>query len=98
ILYKLLKEVSTSSERRARRLVSIFEALRDALRADEPAALATVVEGPRPGAKLLVRLDGPPLGTLGNADLDRVVVRDLLGALASGLSTTRHYGPHGEAR
>ena len=33
----------------------IYEALRDALRAEEPVALATMVEGPRPGAKLLVR-------------------------------------------
>lgn len=37
-------------------------------------------------------------GSLGDAGLDRVVARDALGALASGLSTTRHYGRHGEAR
>jgi xanthine dehydrogenase accessory factor len=63
-------------------------------------ALAEVVEGPAEllGAKLLVGPDRPALGTLGDADLDRVVVRDALGELASGLTTTRHYGRHGEAR
>ncbi|MHB1785914.1 MAG: XdhC family protein [Acidimicrobiales bacterium] len=50
------------------------------------------------GAKLLVRPGQDPVGSLGHPDLDRVVARDGLGALASGQSTTRHYGPHGEAR
>ncbi len=76
----------------------IYEALRDALRAQEPVALATVVDGPELGAKLLVRPGAPALGTLGNADLDRVVGRDALGELEAGLTSTRHYGPHGEAR
>ncbi|MGH9033894.1 MAG: XdhC family protein [Acidimicrobiia bacterium] len=77
---------------------SIYEALRDALRADEPVALATVTEGPAVGAKLLIRPSRPPLGSLGDADLDRVVSRDALGGLEAGLTSTRHYGPHGEAR
>ncbi|MGZ6979971.1 MAG: XdhC family protein, partial [Acidimicrobiia bacterium] len=51
----------------------IFDALEEALRAERPAALATVVDGPGLGAKLLVRPDLPTLGTLGNPDLDRVV-------------------------
>ena len=76
----------------------IFAALRDALRADEPVALATVVEGPQPGAKLLVRPGHKPLGSLGDADLDRVVARDAQGELEAGLTGTRHYGLHGEAR
>jgi xanthine dehydrogenase accessory factor len=76
----------------------IFAALRDALRADEPVALATVVEGPQPGAKLLVRPGHEPLGSLGDADLDRVVARDAQGELEAGLTGTRHYGLHGEAR
>ena len=38
------------------------------------------------------------LGTLGDADLDRVVARDALGELEAGLSSVRHYGEHGEAR
>ncbi len=76
----------------------VYEALRDALRADRPVALASVIGGPSTGAKLLVAPDAPPAGSLLDADLDRVVVRDALGALESGLTVTRHYGPHGEAR
>lgn len=76
----------------------VYETLRDALRAEEPVALATVVEGPNLGAKLLVRPDASNLGTLGDADLDRVVVRDACGALEAGSTSTRHYGLHGEAR
>jgi xanthine dehydrogenase accessory factor len=76
----------------------LYEVLRDALRAEEPVALATLLEGPSPGAKLLVRPGSDPLGTLGDPDLDRVVARDSLGALESGLTSTRHYGPKGEAR
>ena len=69
-----------------------------ALRASEPVALATVVDGPNLGAKLLVRPGAGPLGTLGDADLDRVVARDAAGELESGITVTRHYGAHGEAR
>jgi xanthine dehydrogenase accessory factor len=76
----------------------IYEVLRDTLLDDAPVALATVTEGPHLGAKLLVRPDAQPLGTLGDADLDRVVARDALGELESGLTSTRHYGAHGEAR
>ena len=76
----------------------VFDALRDALRRDEPVALATVTDGDPVGAKLLVGPGREPLGTLGRADLDRVVTRDALGALAAGTTTTRHYGRHGEAR
>jgi xanthine dehydrogenase accessory factor len=76
----------------------VFDALRGALQAAEPVALATVIDGPRLGAKLLVRPGVEPLGTLGNADLDRVVARDALGELEAGLTSTRHYGEHGEAR
>ncbi len=54
--------------------------------------------GTRLGACLLVREDGSSAGTLGEAHLDEVVRRDATGALASGLSATRHYGPTGEAR
>ena len=67
------------------------------VRADVPVALATVVEGPNTGAKLLVRPD-EVVGSLGDADLDRVVERDSRGELAAGQSGMRHYGEHGEAR
>ncbi|MGH9035629.1 MAG: XdhC family protein, partial [Acidimicrobiia bacterium] len=62
------------------------EAVQAALATGEPAALATVIEGPEPGArpgargvpakigaKLLVRPGAEPIGTLGDPDLDRVV-------------------------
>jgi len=50
------------------------------------------------GGKLIVRPGSSALGTLGDPDLDRVVTRDALGELAAGLTVTRHYGRHGEAR
>ncbi len=89
---------------------SLFEILRAEIAAQTPVALATIVEAdldeiqrqqpgaPTTGAKLLLRPDFEPLGTLGNADLDRVVQRDGLGELAAGTSGIRHYGPNGEAR
>ena len=79
---------------------AIYEHLRRALRASSPAALATVVEGPpdRLGLKLLVQPEADALGSLGDADLDRVVGRDALGELAAGRTETRHYGLQGQAR
>ncbi len=81
---------------------TVFETLAAALRAEQPAALAEIIEGPATmlGAKLVL-LPGPPqqvLGSLGDPDLDRVVARDGFGELAAGLTGTRHYGLHGEAR
>ena len=76
----------------------IYDALRAAIRGDEPVALATVIEGPTAGAKLLVGPGRQGHGTLGDGDLDRVVARDALAELAAGNTTVRHYGPHGEAR
>jgi xanthine dehydrogenase accessory factor len=79
-------------------VATIYEQLRDTLRAEQPAVLATVVEGPGAGAKLLVRPGHDPVGDLGHPDLNRVVARDALGELFAGLTSTRHYGAHGEAR
>jgi xanthine dehydrogenase accessory factor len=89
-------------------LPAVYDDLRAALSSDEPVALATVVElddpvdatggGPALGDSLLVHDDGRTQGSLGDAVLDEVVRRDALGALAGGLSTTRHYGRRGEAR
>jgi len=76
----------------------IYDELRDALRTEQPVALATITAGPGIGNKLLVRPDGSTGGTLGNVDLDRVVGRDARGELSAGLTITRHYGAHGEAR
>lgn len=78
-------------------MTALFEVLRDAIAAEEPVALATVVEGPGVGGKLLVRPDREPIGSLGDADLDRVVARDTLGELAAGTTGVRHYGTQGQA-
>jgi xanthine dehydrogenase accessory factor len=88
----------------------LYAVLRDCLTAEEPVALATVIEvsadaggttpspevPPRVGAKLLVRSASDILGTLGDPDLDQAVVKDLVGALESGLTGERHYGWRGE--
>jgi xanthine dehydrogenase accessory factor len=76
----------------------LYEELAAAIRAEEAVALATVIAGPGQGGKLLVGPGRTPAGSLGNADLDRVVVRDALGELAAGTTVVRHYGEHGEAR
>src|SRR5438270_7554101 len=75
----------------------IWDDLREALVAEQAVVLATEVDGPRAGAKLLIGPDNAQ-GSLGDPDLDRVVTRDALGMLESGLTGTRHYGEHGEAR
>jgi xanthine dehydrogenase accessory factor len=87
----------------------LYAVLRDCLRAEEPVALATVIETssdldesappqtpPRLGAKMLVREGSDVLGTLGDPDLDRAVANDLRGALESGLPGERHYGWRGQ--
>ena len=63
----------------------IFDAVASLLREQSAFALATVVAGPGAGAKLLIRPEGT-MGTLGDANLDRVVERDALGELAAGRS------------
>ena len=86
----------------------LFAQVQDCLRADQPVAWATVIELasehdglnealPPLGAKLVVRPDAEPMGSLGEPNLDRVAIRDIRGALAGGQSVARHYGPHGEA-
>jgi xanthine dehydrogenase accessory factor len=78
--------------------MTIFEVLSEEVHAERPVALATVIEGPNVGAKLLVRPGHEPMGTLGNADLDRVATRDVLGELSAGQTLVRHYGAEGQAR
>lgn len=76
--------------------MSVFGDLSAAIRAEEPVALVTVIDGPNTGAKLLVRPGHDPLGGLGHAELDRVAHRDALAELEAGRSGVRHYGPAGE--
>ena len=77
---------------------SIYELWRKAVNDHRPVALATIIEGENLGAKLIVGDGIDSQGTLGDLDLDRVVLRDTIGELAGGRSGIRHYGPHGEAR
>ena len=79
---------------------SIYEKFTGYLRAETPVALATVIEGPGIGAKLLVaRIEGREeiVGSLGHPELDRVVARDTAGELEAGRTGVRHYGPEGQA-
>jgi xanthine dehydrogenase accessory factor len=76
----------------------IYERLRDAVEAGRPVALATVVDGPGAGTTLLVEPGAEAVGSLGDADLDRVAIRDALAELDAGRSGLRRYGAHGEAR
>ena len=76
--------------------MSVYSDLAAAIRAEEPVALVTVIDGPHTGAKLLVRPGHDPLGGLGHPELDRVAHRDALAELEAGRSGVRHYGPAGE--
>jgi len=83
----------------------LYNELRRSLLADQPVVLAQVTAvsvetAPAVdlGAELLARPDGAVRGTLGDAGLDRVVARDALAMLERGVTSTRHYGPSGEAR
>ena len=77
----------------------LYEALSAAIRAEEPVALATVVEGPDDllGGKLVVQPGAPVpvLGSLGDPDLDRVVGRDALGELAADAVKQPHFAGTG---
>jgi xanthine dehydrogenase accessory factor len=77
--------------------VGIYEELADAIRNDRPVALATVVEGPHLGGKVLLGPDGPIAADLDDAELRRVVERDALGELLAGRTGIRHYGERGQA-
>jgi xanthine dehydrogenase accessory factor len=76
--------------------VTIYELLRDRIAAEQPVALATVVDGPHVGAKLLVIPAGEPVGDLGDPELTRIVARDAVAELEAGRSGIRHYGPEGQ--
>ena len=73
-----------------------FERVASAIEAETPVAMATVVAGPDAGRSIVV--DAEVNGSLGNDDLDRVVIRDVRAELDAGTSGVRHYGEHGEAR
>jgi len=80
---------------------SKYESVIAAVLAREPVAIATVISslenGPEIGTSLLVDLNGDFLPVLGDPDLERVVARDAQANLEAGVTTSRHYGIHGEA-
>ena len=75
---------------------SVFTRYAALLRESTPVALATVIEEPHVGTKLLIENDADPVGTLGHPELDRVVARDSLAELEAARSGIRHYGPEGQ--
>jgi xanthine dehydrogenase accessory factor len=76
--------------------VTIYEILRERIKAEAPVALATVVDGPHVGAKLLIAPGAEPIGDLGDPELTRIVARDTIAELEAGRSGIRNYGPQGE--
>jgi len=74
----------------------IFDRYAQLLRGEEPVALATVIDGPMVGAKLLITTDGEAIGDLGHPELNRVVGRDALAELEAARSGVRSYGPEGQ--
>ncbi|WP_298334252.1 XdhC family protein [Ferrimicrobium sp.] len=56
------------------------------------------VAPPVVGASMLILGDGEVLGSLGNADLDRVVARDAAGVVQQAQGTRRSYGRRGQSR
>ncbi len=83
----------------------IYQALRASILSGVPVSLASVTSVEEAASastplasKLLIRLDDGVMGTLGDRELDRVVARDAAAMLERGVTGSRHYGPHGEAR
>jgi len=77
--------------------MTVYTTLATRIRANQPVALATVIDGPHVGLTLLMSPEGILGGTLGDAELDRVVARDAVGELEAGRTSIRHYGPQGES-
>ncbi len=73
----------------------IFERLAAALRAAQPVALVTRLDGAAIGAKLLV-FSGETLGTLGHPRLDEAATAEALARLAGGENAIRSFGEEGE--
>ena len=75
-----------------------FPAAAQAIAAQEPLAIATVIDGEATAAAQVVVWRDRVDGTLGAEGLDVAVVDDARGMLAQGQTGVRHYGPHGERR
>lgn len=94
-------EIDLFVERLDRTRMPGFERLAAAILAEEPVAVATVVEtmegGPPLGAKVVVWRDRVE-GTLGDDRLDAAVTDDTRGLLQQGQTGQRRYGSRGERR
>jgi xanthine dehydrogenase accessory factor len=74
----------------------LYEALKDAIAAEQPVVVATVIGGVEPvGAKLLIREDGSTLGSLGDDAPEQDVVRDALAMLERQENAVRTYPASG---
>ena len=69
---------SSSRSTGERPMTSLYDDLQGRIRTEQPVCLATVIDGPNVGAKLLVDSSGPLRGGLGDPELDRIVARDAL--------------------
>jgi xanthine dehydrogenase accessory factor len=81
----------------------LLPALAEALRANRPVAMVTVVGGAGLGSRLLVApgekgAPAPALGTTGSPGLDAAAGAEALAMLRQGATGLRHFGPAGEQR
>ena len=76
--------------------MDLYSIYAERVRANVPTALVTVIDGPNIGSMMLLSPGNQPLGTLGDPELDRVVVRDAEGEIEAGRTSVRHYGPQGQ--
>ena len=76
--------------------MTIYQSFSERVRKNLPVSLATIIDGPNTGLTMAVTADGILEGTLGDADLDRVVSRDAIGELEAGRTIVRNYGPAGQ--
>ncbi|HLI57038.1 MAG TPA: XdhC family protein, partial [Actinomycetota bacterium] len=73
----------------------LFKAIAHAIRTKEPVAVVTEVQGPNPGAKMLVGEESV-MGSLGDEGLDSAVVENARGFIDMAQTGTRTYGPQGQ--
>jgi xanthine dehydrogenase accessory factor len=73
----------------------LFKSVAHAIREKEPVAVVTEVQGPNPGAKMLVGEDNVT-GSLGDEKLDSAVIEHARGMIDMAQTGTRTYGPQGQ--
>jgi xanthine dehydrogenase accessory factor len=73
----------------------LFKSIAHAIREKEPIAVVTEVQGPNPGAKMLVGEENV-IGSLGDEKLDSAVVENARGFIDMAQTGTLTYGPQGQ--